>query len=438
MHHWLHDVQMVFGSHVSRVYEMHFHLRPPFWRRGLGSEAANAVLQHAFSALRADLLLARHHPDNVACKATLKKTGFHYVGNGVYGEESQADFPTYIMTEAEFSEKVEAERALPALQTLVEQLTGIGEGSEFGMRKKMRQEEWSLRDLQRRVQRMGYSPESKVFRKAMAAPDPVDGFVDFLVGLHIYELRENLLEAVSTASVALSGLLGDIISPLLLSPDRNVAHRTLIMLQSLVEGGSTAFRRGMRTHCQEALNTALAFPTDGSRAERKTELDDVIHNHALVLLKTIAIQPNDEVEVCMPDGDWKRAKVTTVSPVEIVTTLQESSQGDGRATSHTVQWVHSEEYEEGEDPGAILMQRIRQVSTDLLKKEQEKALLAAKAAAEAAKEEEKQAHKKLSTSGPRKALARPEWCEPFDRPLFLFPPGFKPYGSACLFPSGTV
>ena len=87
---------------------------------GLGSEAANAVLQHAFSALRADLLLARHHPDNVACKATLKKTGFHYVGNGVYGEESQADFPTYIMTEAEFSEKVEAERALPALQSLVE------------------------------------------------------------------------------------------------------------------------------------------------------------------------------------------------------------------------------------------------------------------------------------------------------------------------------
>ena len=115
---------------------------------------------------------------------------------------------------------------------------------------------------------------------------------------------------------------------LLLSPDRNVAHRTLIMLQSLVEGGSTAFRRGMRTHCQEALNTALAFPTDGSRAERKTELDDVIHNHALVLLKTIAIQPNDEVEVCMPDGDWRRAKVTTVSPVEIVTTLQESSEGD--------------------------------------------------------------------------------------------------------------
>ena len=68
MHDWLHDVQMVFGSHVSRVYEMHFHLRPPFWRRGLGSEAANAVLQHAFSALRADLLLARHHPDNVACR----------------------------------------------------------------------------------------------------------------------------------------------------------------------------------------------------------------------------------------------------------------------------------------------------------------------------------------------------------------------------------
>ena len=86
--------------------------------------------------------------------------------------------------------------------------------------------------------------------------------------------------------------------------------------------------------------------------------------------------------------------------------------------------MHSEEYEEGADPGAILMQRIRQVSTDLLKKEQEKALLAAKAAAEAAKEEEKQAHKKLSKSGPRKALARPEWCEPFDRPLFLFPSGF--------------
>ena len=65
MHDWLHDVQMVFGSHVSRVYEMHFHLRPPFWRRGLGSEAANAVLQHAFSALRADLHRAAADEDDV-------------------------------------------------------------------------------------------------------------------------------------------------------------------------------------------------------------------------------------------------------------------------------------------------------------------------------------------------------------------------------------
>ena len=50
-----------------------------FWRRGYASEAAIAVISHAFIDIGAQVLYAGHHPENVASMELLKKLGFRYV-----------------------------------------------------------------------------------------------------------------------------------------------------------------------------------------------------------------------------------------------------------------------------------------------------------------------------------------------------------------------
>ena len=43
---------------------------------GLASEAARAVIAHAFENLGASALFAGHHPDNTASEKVLRKLGF--------------------------------------------------------------------------------------------------------------------------------------------------------------------------------------------------------------------------------------------------------------------------------------------------------------------------------------------------------------------------
>ncbi len=50
----------------EKVYELGFHLRNPYWGKGLATEAAEAVIQYAFNTLNASALFAGHHPDNLA------------------------------------------------------------------------------------------------------------------------------------------------------------------------------------------------------------------------------------------------------------------------------------------------------------------------------------------------------------------------------------
>lgn len=80
--------------YAAKEYEMVFHLRPEFWRRGLAAEAANAVITYAFAALQAEKLFAGHNPKNTASKKVLLKLGFHYVGDEFY-EPTGLYHPTY-------------------------------------------------------------------------------------------------------------------------------------------------------------------------------------------------------------------------------------------------------------------------------------------------------------------------------------------------------
>lgn len=66
------------------VYEIGFHLRPCLWHRGLAHEAAEMVIEYAFSCLGAKELHAGHNPKNTASRALLLKLGFVYTGDEFY------------------------------------------------------------------------------------------------------------------------------------------------------------------------------------------------------------------------------------------------------------------------------------------------------------------------------------------------------------------
>ncbi len=75
--------QLVAGE--PGVFELGFHLRPAFWGRGLASEAAQAVIEHAFTRLRASRLVAGHHPANRDSRRLLERLGFRYTHDALYG-----------------------------------------------------------------------------------------------------------------------------------------------------------------------------------------------------------------------------------------------------------------------------------------------------------------------------------------------------------------
>lgn len=76
--------------------EIGFHLKKEFWRQGLASEAANAVISYAFETLQVKELHAGHNPKNLASAALLKKLGFQYTGDLFY-EPTGLYHPSYKM-----------------------------------------------------------------------------------------------------------------------------------------------------------------------------------------------------------------------------------------------------------------------------------------------------------------------------------------------------
>ena len=49
---------------VPREFELGFHLKPAYWGKGLGFEAAKAAVEYGFSKCHADVICAGHHPKN--------------------------------------------------------------------------------------------------------------------------------------------------------------------------------------------------------------------------------------------------------------------------------------------------------------------------------------------------------------------------------------
>ena len=66
------------------IYEIGFHLRPKFWRKGFAVEAASAAIDYAFNELHAEGLFAGHNPKNIASAKVLAKLNFKNIRDEFY------------------------------------------------------------------------------------------------------------------------------------------------------------------------------------------------------------------------------------------------------------------------------------------------------------------------------------------------------------------
>jgi RimJ/RimL family protein N-acetyltransferase len=92
------------------VREMGFHLRPEHWGQGYATEAGQAVLRCAFTALGLRGLVAGHHPHNDASRAVLRKLGFRY-RHDVFYEPTGLEHPSYALTAEDYARSLTEEAA---------------------------------------------------------------------------------------------------------------------------------------------------------------------------------------------------------------------------------------------------------------------------------------------------------------------------------------
>jgi RimJ/RimL family protein N-acetyltransferase len=73
------------GAHLATPPDMEigYVLGPPYWGRGLATEAVKALADTVFSLTRADRILANARVDNLASRRVLEKTGFVLVDTGL-------------------------------------------------------------------------------------------------------------------------------------------------------------------------------------------------------------------------------------------------------------------------------------------------------------------------------------------------------------------
>ena len=71
--------------------EIGYRLHPNYWNRGLATEAAQAVRDHAFSDLNLSHVISLIHPDNVASRRVAEKIGMLFERQTVF-----KGFPTLV------------------------------------------------------------------------------------------------------------------------------------------------------------------------------------------------------------------------------------------------------------------------------------------------------------------------------------------------------
>ena len=82
--------------------ELGFHLLFEHWGQGYGSEAASAVMNHAFGRLGVEALFAGHHPENQTSARLLQRLGFRHVSDELYPPTGLVH-PSYRLTREQFA-----------------------------------------------------------------------------------------------------------------------------------------------------------------------------------------------------------------------------------------------------------------------------------------------------------------------------------------------
>lgn len=82
---------------AQAVYEIGFHIRKVFWGQGYAREAAQAVIDYAFTMLGAKGLFAGHNPANAASRSLLMKLGFAYTHDEYYAPTG-LNHPSYLLS----------------------------------------------------------------------------------------------------------------------------------------------------------------------------------------------------------------------------------------------------------------------------------------------------------------------------------------------------
>ena len=82
--------------------EIGFHIRSSHWRKGYASEAARAVMDHAFRSLNVTGLFAGHNPKNHGSRKLLVKLGFNYTHDEFY-EPTGLEHPSYFIKSEEYT-----------------------------------------------------------------------------------------------------------------------------------------------------------------------------------------------------------------------------------------------------------------------------------------------------------------------------------------------
>jgi ribosomal-protein-alanine N-acetyltransferase len=113
-----------YGSE-EKTYEIGFHIRPEHWGKGYASEAARAVIAHAFQNLGAAGLFAGHHPDNHASRSVLEKLGFRHSHDELYAPTGLLH-PSYWLRESGELPVMRYTFRVDASYDRVRAVTGIG------------------------------------------------------------------------------------------------------------------------------------------------------------------------------------------------------------------------------------------------------------------------------------------------------------------------
>jgi ribosomal-protein-alanine N-acetyltransferase len=82
--------------------EIAYRLHPDFWNRGIATEAARAVRDHAFRDLKLDRVISLIHPENTASRRVAEKNGMTVEKETVF-----RGFPAqvFVTTRAEWMER---------------------------------------------------------------------------------------------------------------------------------------------------------------------------------------------------------------------------------------------------------------------------------------------------------------------------------------------